>query len=70
MATAFESLFASLLLAVALTGCGSSTVRQITILHTNDMHGRHQPVHVSRAMPPLRPVIPGDQHKTSAAPRA
>ena len=46
MATAFEFLFASLLLAVALTGCGSSTVRQITILHTNDMHGRHQPVRV------------------------
>ena len=46
MATAFKSLFASLVLAVALTGCGSSTVRQITILHTNDMHGRHLPVRV------------------------
>lgn len=41
-----RSLLASLFLAIALSGCASSAVRQITILHTNDMHGRHLPIRV------------------------
>lgn len=41
-----KSLLAGFTLAVALSACSTSEVRQITILHTNDMHGRHLPVRV------------------------
>ncbi|MES2904313.1 MAG: bifunctional UDP-sugar hydrolase/5'-nucleotidase [Pseudomonadota bacterium] len=59
MPTAFKSLLASLFLAVALTGCASSTVRQITILHTNDMHGRHLPIRVASSNATAQTGDPG-----------
>lgn len=40
------TLFAALA-AMTLAGCATTAPRQITILHTNDMHGRHTPFHVS-----------------------
>lgn len=41
-----KSLLAGLTMAAALSACSTSEVRQITILHTNDIHGRHLPVQV------------------------
>lgn len=40
-------LFLAALAAMTLVGCAATGPRQITILHTNDMHGRHTPFHVA-----------------------
>ena len=37
----------AVLAAMTLGGCATSGSHQITILHTNDMHGRHSPFHVA-----------------------
>lgn len=45
-----REIVASAVLALGLAGCATAPLpgsRQVTILHTNDMHGRHGPFHVA-----------------------
>lgn len=63
-----KSLLASLALSAVLSGCASSTVKQITILHTNDIHGRHLPVRVEPGNATAQTGDPGRSEQSFSRP--